>query len=47
MNGPAERYDARGRSVPRSRLPFGVAVLVERLLVILLPVIGIDRVESL
>ena len=41
MNADAERYYARGRTVLQSWLPFWVAVLVERLLVILLPVIGI------
>ena len=41
MNADAERYYARGRTVLQSWLPFWVAVLVERLLFILLPVIGI------
>jgi hypothetical protein len=41
MNADAERYYARGRSVLQSWLPFWVAVTVERLLFILLPVIGI------
>lgn len=41
MNADAERYYARGRTVLQSWLPFWVAVMVERLLFILLPVIGI------
>jgi TRAP transporter TAXI family solute receptor len=41
MNADAERYYAGGRSVLQSWLPFWVAVTVERLLVILLPVLGI------
>ena len=41
MNADAARYYAGGRSVLQSWLPFWVAVTVERLLVILLPVLGI------
>ncbi|MEO3472829.1 TAXI family TRAP transporter solute-binding subunit [Roseomonas sp. CAU 1739] len=41
MNADAERYYARGRTVLQAWLPFWVAVTVERLLVILLPVVGI------
>ena len=41
MNAEAERYYARGRPVLQSWLPFWVAVTVERLLFILLPVVGI------
>jgi hypothetical protein len=41
MNADAARYYAGGRSVLQSWLPFWVAVTVERLLMILLPVLGI------
>ena len=41
MNADAARYYAGGRSVLQSWLPFWVAVTVERLLEILLPVLGI------
>jgi TRAP transporter TAXI family solute receptor len=41
MNADAQRYFSRGRTVLQSWLPFWVAVWVERLLFILLPVIGI------
>lgn len=41
MNADAERYYARGQTVLQRWLPFWVAVWVERLLYILLPVLGI------
>ncbi len=41
MNADAERYYQGGRSILQSWLPFWVAVTVERLLVVLLPVLGI------
>ena len=41
MNADAERYYARGRTVLQQWLPFWVAVWVERLLFVLLPVLGI------
>jgi len=41
MNADAERYAARGRSVLQRWLPFWVAVWVERLLFVLLPVLGL------
>lgn len=41
MNADAQRYYERGRTVLHRWLPFWVAVWVERLLFILLPVIGI------
>ncbi len=41
MNADAERYYARGRSVLQRWLPFWVAVWVERLLFVLLPVLGL------
>lgn len=41
MNADAERYYARGRSALQRWLPFWVAVWVERLLFVLLPVLGL------
>ncbi|MBP0463463.1 ABC transporter substrate-binding protein [Roseomonas sp. PWR1] len=41
MNADAERYYARGRTVLQRWLPFWVAVWVERLFFVLLPVIGL------
>ncbi|BDG71420.1 TAXI family TRAP transporter solute-binding subunit [Roseomonas fluvialis] len=41
MNADAERYYARGRTVLQRWLPFWVAVWVERLLFVLLPVLGL------
>ena len=41
MNADAERYYARGRTVLQRWLPFWVAVWVERLLFVLLPVVGL------
>jgi TRAP transporter TAXI family solute receptor len=41
MNADAERYYARGRTVLQGWLPFWVAVWVERLLFVLLPVVGL------
>jgi TRAP transporter TAXI family solute receptor len=41
MNADAERYYARGRTALQRWLPFWVAVWVERLLFILLPVLGL------
>ena len=43
MNADAERYYARGRTALQRWLPFWVAVWVERLLFILLPVLGLAR----
>ncbi len=41
MNADAERYFARGRTVLQRWLPFWVAVWVERLVFVLLPVLGL------
>jgi TRAP-type uncharacterized transport system substrate-binding protein len=41
MNADAERYYARGRSVLQRWLPFWVAVWAERLLFVLVPVLGL------